>query len=176
MCAYPTISQIITIRLTVISRAHNEHERHVTKVDRLLGTIIDHLNMCIADPERRQTPLMLFQWHRGICTGLRRWLNRDIPIRLFQQFGSPFETIKNLTVAMSADQSKKFARMCGTDFTEEVGEMMFPAGGRAYEALADSSDEGMMDFSVTDPMRDVIFDSSFYINLMWSFPVGGQSE
>lgn len=174
-----TYTQVITIRLTVISRAHNEHERHVIKIDAILGTLIDYVNMCVKEPERHQTPVMLFQWHRGICVGLRRWLKREIPPCAFGRVNSPFETVKNLTIAVSSNDGKKFAQISGKDFYDELGEMMFPEGQHNANsnegsdiAVNNEVDDDGMDFSVSDPMRDVIFDDSFFLNLVWSFPMG----
>jgi len=127
--------------------------------------------MCIKDPQRHQTPVMLFQWHRGICMGFRRWLKRELPPSAFRQVSSPFETVKNLTIAMSANDGKKFAGMSGKDFTDELGEMMFPDGQPTYGSSS-AAEDGGMDFNASDPMRDVIFDDSFFLNLMWSFPMG----
>lgn len=114
---------------------------------------------------------MLFQWHRGICIGLRGWVKREIPPSAFQQVSSPFETVKNLTIAMSSNDAKKFAGIQGKEFHDELGEMMFPSGQPAFESSA-TSDGGATDLNASDPMRDVIFDDSFFMNLLWSFPNG----
>lgn len=114
---------------------------------------------------------MLFNWHRGICIGLRQWVKREIPPSAFQQVSSPFETVKNLTMAMTGNEAKKFAHIQGKDFYDELGEMMFPSGQPANESSA-AIDGGGMDYNASDPMRDVIFDESFFMNLLWSFPNG----